>query len=201
MQLLSFIGLCTGFVGAVFLAAGLPVSLPTAIEIAKPIYADQVDANTAAVKDRMRQARLAKVGLVLLVFGFALQAGAAWPFSVADAGTVVLPAWAPEAVVAAGLALGFFAAFWVLPGIFISEAEIRELSELPLAASSTRFTTTESRENMPAALTDVDALRTYRERFLEARQAERRRGYVGLRLLVIGFGLQLVGVLMGLAPA
>jgi len=200
MNVLSFIGLCCGFTGAVLLAVGFLMSPEAAISLAKPYYADATDASTLAVQDRLRQSRLAKAGLSFLAIGFACQAVAAWPFRAAAARPVLLPSWLPHVVTGAGLALGFFAAWRVLPGIFVSDRELQELSELPLEGSTTNLTSAATGANLAVAVTDLAALRRYRKQYLDARKAERVRGVSGLRLLLAAFALQLAGLVLGLWP-
>ena len=95
-----------------------------------------------------------------------------------------------------GLVLALIAALKVLPDIFITDDEIERLAKLPLAESGTRFTERGSGVNHPSALLDLAAAEEYTKRFIDARKSERSRGKTGLKLLVIGFALQLAGLVI-----
>lgn len=80
----SVIGLVFDAAGAFSLAYGLMISKDDAIELAIA-YSVQTtkekNLQLPPVKDRLIQSRNAKIGLALLIIGFALQLVGAWPSS------------------------------------------------------------------------------------------------------------------------
>lgn len=100
-----------------------------------------------------------------------------------------------------GLIFVLVAGLILLPRIFVTDEELALLSELPIEESTTHMTGANSHLNLPVAVTDVGKLLTYRERFIEARKEERKKGTIGLYILVMGSGFQVLGVIFtGLAP-
>lgn len=100
-----------------------------------------------------------------------------------------------------GLILVLVAGLILLPKIFVTDEELALLSELPIEQSTTNMTGVESQQNLPVAVTNVGKLLTYRERFIKARKEERKKGRMGLYLLVGGSVLQVLGVILtGLSP-
>lgn len=78
----SVIGLFCDLVGAAFLAVGLIVSKQQAIELGVSRWSggtEEQQSSLPAVRDRIIQARRTKVGLGLLMLGFALQIYGSWP--------------------------------------------------------------------------------------------------------------------------
>jgi len=105
------------------------------------------------------------------------------------------------AVSVLGLILVLVAGLILLPRIFVKDEELDLLSELPIEPSTSNMTGVVSRQNLPVAVTDVGKLLAYRERFIEARKEERKKGKQGLYMLVAGSVLQVLGVILtGLAP-
>lgn len=95
-----------------------------------------------------------------------------------------------------GLILVLVAGLILLPKIFVTDRELDELSELPLEQSTTHMTGAESHQSLRVAVTDVQKVQAYRERFMEARKEERSKGKLGLYLLVSGSGLQALSVVL-----
>jgi hypothetical protein len=97
-----------------------------------------------------------------------------------------------------GLVLDLVAGLILLPNIFITDREIRLLAQLPIEESTSHMTGADSRKTLPVAVTDVTKLREYRDRYIEARKEERKKGKLGLGVLIIGFFLQIVGQILPL---
>jgi len=95
-----------------------------------------------------------------------------------------------------GLVLVAVAGFVLLPSIFITDAELVALGELPLEESTSHMTGASSGRTLPVAVTDVAKLVAYRDRYIQARKEERRKGRMGLCLLGSGSALQIVGVVL-----
>jgi len=95
-----------------------------------------------------------------------------------------------------GLVLVGIAGIVVLPKIFITDEELKLLSDLPLEPSTTNMTGKITRANLPVAVTDVTKLGEYREKYIQARKDERRKGKFGLWCLVIGSFFQVLGVIL-----
>lgn len=96
----------------------------------------------------------------------------------------------------AGLALTVWGSWILLRGLFITDEEIEDLITLPISASTTSFERTG-----PLATTDPKRLKNYRDLFLSNRKEERRKGRCALRLFIVGFLLQLVGLSLSEIPA
>jgi hypothetical protein len=82
MEWVNVVGLALDAVGAFVLARGLFLSPEKAVELGTSRWGgDTLDENLQlpAVRDRLRQSRNAKIGVTLLLAGFALQIVAAWP--------------------------------------------------------------------------------------------------------------------------
>ena len=75
-----------------------------------------------------------------------------------------------------GLVLELAAGIVLLRYIFVMEAELTRLAELPLEPSTTHVTDASGQGPLSAAVTDVTQLRAYREQFIAARRVERDRG-------------------------
>lgn len=94
-----------------------------------------------------------------------------------------------------GLMCEFVAALLLLPHILTTEKELDLLVKLPIEEATTHLTGAQSGKTLPVALTSLDRLSEYRQYYLQARKNERRKGQQGLRVLVAGSVLQMVGVL------
>lgn len=73
---LTEVGLLCNLFGAVVLASGLIIRKKTALKLGLPPYAsnnDEENLKLPVVKDRLKQSRNAKIGVVLLAFGLFLQ--------------------------------------------------------------------------------------------------------------------------------
>ena len=97
-----------------------------------------------------------------------------------------------------GLIFDLIAGLILLPKIFITDREIELLAQLPIEESTTHMTGAGSRTTLPVAVTDVEKLKEYRDRYIEARRGERKHSRLGLLAFVIGFLLQLVGQVFAL---
>jgi rRNA processing protein Gar1 len=79
----TIIGLCLDIIGALFLAFGLIISKRKAVELGVAWLADEENLEenykTPPVKDRIIQARNARIGIIFLVLGFVLQIIGSWP--------------------------------------------------------------------------------------------------------------------------
>lgn len=94
-----------------------------------------------------------------------------------------------------GLFLDLIAAYILLKNVFITDGEIKQLSDLPIEESTSHMTGRESGDTKPIALTDVKELADYKDRFIKERNIEKKRGQTALRILIFGFILQIVGQL------
>ena len=100
-----------------------------------------------------------------------------------------------------GLILVLVAGLILLPKIFVTDEELTILSELPIEQSTSSMTGAKSHQNLPVAVTDVIKLIEYRDRFIEARKEEKKKGIIGLYTLVAGSVLQVSGIILtSLAP-
>jgi len=97
-----------------------------------------------------------------------------------------------------GLLCDAVAGLILLPRIFITDQELLLLAELPLEPSTSHMTGEVTRKTLPVAVTDVVKINDYRERYIEARQEERKNGRIGLGFLVAGSFLQAAGVIIAL---
>lgn len=82
LRWLSVIGLFCDIIGAFVLASGLLISKKEALELGMSYWVgdtDEENLQLPPVRDRLRQARNAKIGVALLTFGFALQIIGNWP--------------------------------------------------------------------------------------------------------------------------
>lgn len=73
---LTEVGLLCNLFGAVVLASGLIIGKKTALKLGLSSYAsnnDEENLKLLVVKDRLKQSRNAKIGVVLLAIGLALQ--------------------------------------------------------------------------------------------------------------------------------
>jgi hypothetical protein len=95
-----------------------------------------------------------------------------------------------------GLVLDLVAGLILLPNIFITDQEIELLAHLPIEESTSHLTGADSNETLSVTVTDVTKLREYRDRFIEARKDERKKGKLGFGVLIIGFFLQIVGQIL-----
>lgn len=95
----------------------------------------------------------------------------------------------------AGLVIVAISGCMLLRYLFVSDAELNMLSELPIEPSGTGFTGTTSGKNLPAAITDPDKLNEYRAHYIEGRKKERKNGRIGLMLLICGSALQILGLI------
>lgn len=78
----SVIGIFCDIIGAVVLTYGLIISKKDAIELGISRICGNTDEENLAlpqVRDRLKQSRNAKIGMVLLVIGFMLQIVGSWP--------------------------------------------------------------------------------------------------------------------------
>jgi hypothetical protein len=79
---LNLIGLALDIIGAAILSYGLFLNRTEAIELGTSRMSgdtEEENLQLPAVRDRLRQSRNAKIGLCLLVTGFALQMASSWP--------------------------------------------------------------------------------------------------------------------------
>jgi hypothetical protein len=95
-----------------------------------------------------------------------------------------------------GLIFVFIAGCILLPKIFITDKELSFLEKLPIEPSTSHMTGAESRANLPVAVTDVDKIKEYRDRYIKARKEERAKGRIGLWFLAFGALLQIGGVIL-----
>jgi hypothetical protein len=95
----------------------------------------------------------------------------------------------------AGLVLTVWGSWILLRGLFITDEEIEDLITLPISASTASFESTG-----PLATTDPERLKNYRSLFLSKRKEERKKGRCALRLFIVGFALQAVGLLFAWLP-
>jgi hypothetical protein len=82
IKLFNLLGLLLCAAGAIVLAYGLIVPDRRALEVGLPRVAaddDEQNAYLPHVRDRMRESRLASVGIVLMTVGFLLQVIGNWP--------------------------------------------------------------------------------------------------------------------------
>jgi len=96
---------------------------------------------------------------------------------------------------AVGLASTLIGSALLLRSLFISDEEIRKLSELPIRASR-RFVG----EVELVGFAEGD-LESYRRLYIKKRKQERKNGRIALALLILGFLLQLSGVLSAVSAA
>jgi len=78
----SVIGIFCNIIGVVVLAYGLIISKKDAIALGISRICGNTDEENLAlpqVRDRLKQSRNAKIGMVLLVIGFILQIVGSWP--------------------------------------------------------------------------------------------------------------------------
>jgi len=92
-----------------------------------------------------------------------------------------------------GLSLNLVGAVRLANSIFITDEEINALSELPIDVSSTNLSPVGSNKIYPVAITDAEKLKLFRDRFIDARKKERKKGRQGLYLIIAGFLMQLLG--------
>jgi len=98
---------------------------------------------------------------------------------------------APLVLQMAGLALTLWGSVILLRGLFITDEEIKDLTDLPISPSTSSFET-----DGPLAVTDHKKLKNYKDLFLRKRKTERKKGRTALRLFIAGFALQLGGLVL-----
>ena len=79
---LTISGLTLDAIGAIVIAVGVfasPAKIEDLVSDGGAYYGDSPDEQSASIRDRLRQSRLAKIGAGLLVLGFALQIVGNWP--------------------------------------------------------------------------------------------------------------------------
>lgn len=94
-----------------------------------------------------------------------------------------------------GLLLTVRGSWILLRGLFITNEEIDELSNLPVRESK-RYV----QGGDCLAAIDPEELKHYRCLYLKKRKAERRSGKIALRLFIVGFALQAVGLFLAALP-
>ena len=103
-------------------------------------------------------------------------------------------------LVVTGLGLGVWGSVILVRHLFITDEEIEELSRLPVEEANTHISTKPDNKGkqiqMAIALTDPQAIKSYRDRFIENRRSERSNCIRGLWFLVGGFVLQGLGALL-----
>ena len=100
----------------------------------------------------------------------------------------------------AGLALTVWGSWILLCGIFITDEEIEDLTTLPISPSTSTHEKNSQGQDTPLATTDPERLKNYRSLFLRKRKEERRKGRCALRLFIVGFILQAVGLFHSTLP-
>lgn len=96
---------------------------------------------------------------------------------------------------AAGLASTLIGSALLLRRLFISDEEISKLSKLPIRASR-HFV-----GDVQLVGFAKGDLESYRSLYIKKREQERKNGRIALRLLILGFLLQLSGVLSAVSAA
>ena len=91
----------------------------------------------------------------------------------------------------AGLALTLWGSVILLRGLFITDEEIKQLSDLPISVSNASFA-----EGLPLASVNRKKLTDYKDLFLHKRKTERKKGRTALWLFIAGFALQLGGLVL-----
>lgn len=100
----------------------------------------------------------------------------------------------------AGLALTVWGSGILLRGLFITDEEIEDLTTLPISASTASHERDSHGKDSSLATTDPERLKNYRDLFLSKRKEERRKGRCALRLFIVGFILQAVGLFHATLP-
>ena len=78
---LDILGLVIAMSGAIVLASGLVISKKQALSVGVSRVAedsDELNVRLPHVDNKLREARFARIGMILLVIGFLLQIAAAW---------------------------------------------------------------------------------------------------------------------------
>jgi len=92
-----------------------------------------------------------------------------------------------------GIVFIFISSIKILPKtLFMSEKELEELSNLPFNASNTNV----GEKNEAIITSDIEKLEKYREHYLNNRRTGRKNGKTALKLLVVGFILQTIGLII-----
>lgn len=94
-----------------------------------------------------------------------------------------------------GLIASIFASYLLSKNLFISDNEIKQLSELPIEKSSTNLSTGDG-ISKPVALIPPVALDEYRKSIIQRRIGDRTEGKKGFAILIAGFGLQVVALFL-----
>jgi len=95
----------------------------------------------------------------------------------------------------AGLALTVWGSWLLLKGLFITDAEITKLSDLPVHQSKHY-----GHGGDCFAALDPEKLDAYKNLYVQKREEERRKGRCALRLFIVGFALQAMGLFFALFP-
>jgi len=92
----------------------------------------------------------------------------------------------------AGLALTLWGSVILLRGLFITDEEIKDLTDLPIFPSKSSHTN----DGPLATVTDPKKLEDYKDLYLHLRKEERKKGRIALWLFIAGFALQLGGLVL-----
>lgn len=104
-----------------------------------------------------------------------------------------IAAWVSQAV---GLFITLLGSWLLLKGLFITDEEIKALTDLPISASGSSFTS----DGPLATVPDLKKLEDYKDLYLDLHKAERRKGRIALWFFIVGFALQVVGIILAALP-
>jgi len=108
-------------------------------------------------------------------------------------GIMRIAAWVSQAV---GLFITLLGSWLLLKGLFITDEEIKALTDLPISASGSSFTS----DGPLATVPDLKKLEDYKDLYLDLHKAERRKGRIALWFFIVGFALQVVGIILAALP-